>query len=346
MSNELQDEELDIEIPLVGPEADTVKCPQCKNVVPVSLYCVACNSPLEVNSGESSDGNEEEIEEFDVESLMRMQGEAVVEAELIEEEVVEVAPEPVAFIEAEPVEEDVVVLVDSNEMKIRFTPVKHKLTRPVEELIGTRNNEQNEVSVIMDSIAVASTKEDNEIDTRIRQLADDLFKSIYLELWSVKLLEKSEIDEAHFLRLFRGYRERLEGCIAQRNNYMEKYGELEEFDIKARDSRIELEELEVRRRLGDLAKGEYEALGPALKWAITFNESERVRRENLLAILGDLSRVIPQERILEIKSMTEYAEKVIDEIGVSNGLSQEVVNEVGDSIKRINGLLSVQSEGP
>ena len=328
MSTELQDEELDIEIPLVDPEADTVKCPQCKNVVPVSLYCVACNSPLEVNSGESSDGNKEEIEEFDVESLMRMQGEDVGQ---IDENVLEPSSN---------------ILVDSNEMKIRFTPVKHKLTRPVEELIGMRNNEQNEVSVKMDSIAVASTKEDNEIDTRIRQLADDLFKSIYLELWSVKLLEKSEIDEAHFLRLFRGYRERLEGCIAQRNNYMEKYGELEEFDIKARDSRIELEELEVRRGLGDLAQGEYEALGPALKWAITFNESERVRRENLLAILGDLSRVIPQERIIEIKSMTEYAEKVIDEIGVSNGLSQEVVDEVRDSIKRINGLLSVQSEGP
>jgi len=324
MSTELQDEELDIEIPLVDPEADTVKCPQCKNVVPVSLYCVACNSPLEVNSGESSDGNKEEIEEFDVESLMRMQGEDVGQ---IDENVLEPSSN---------------ILVDSNEMKIRFTPVKHKLTRPVEELIGTRNNEQNEVSVKMDSIAVASTKEDNEIDTRIRQLADDLFKSIYLELWSVKLLEKSEIDEAHFLRLFRGYRERLEGCIAQRNNYMEKYGELEEFDIKARDSRIELEELEVRRGLGDLAQGEYEALGPALKWAITFNESERVRRENLLAILGDLSRVIPQERIIEIKSMTEYAERMIDEIGISNRLSQEIVDEVGDSIKRINGLLSVK----
>jgi hypothetical protein len=192
-----------------------------------------------------------------------------------------------------------------------------------------------------------SSREDNENDphrARARELADDLFKSIYLELWSIRLLEKSEVNEAHFLRLFRGYRERLDGCIAQRDHFLEKFGELEDFDIKARDSRIELEELKVRRELGDLAKGEYEALAPALMWTISFNESERDKHENLMVILEDLSHVNPQEGILEIISMSEHAKRVIDEVGASNRLSQEVVYEVVDSIKRINGLLGVQSE--
>jgi hypothetical protein len=324
MSNELQDEELDIDIPLVDLEADTVICPQCKNVVPVSLYCVTCNSPLEVNGGESSGGSEEEIEKFDVESLRGMMGEGVVQ---IEENMEKPSSNN---------------MVGSNDMKFKFTPIKHELTLPDEEPFGMSLDELDEVRVKVDPMDVASRGKDNEIDTRIKQLADDLFKSIYLELWSIKLLEKSEIDEAHVLRLFRGYRERLEGCIAQRDHFLEKYGELEKFDNEARDSRIELQELEVRRGLGDLAKGEYEALAPALRWAISFNESEKDRRENLLVILEDLSRVMPREGILEIKSMTEYAERMIDEIGISNRLSQEIVDEVGDSIKRINGLLSVK----
>ena len=324
MSNELHDEELDIDISLVDLEADTVICPQCKNVVPVSLYCVTCNSPLEVNGGEPSEGSEEEIEKFDVERLREIMGEGVVQ---IEENMENPSSNN---------------LVGSNDMKFKFTPIKHELTLPDEEPFGMSLDELDEVRVKVDPMDVASRGKDNEIDTRIKQLADDLFKSIYLELWSVKLLEKSEIDEAHFLRIFRGYRERFEGCIAQRDHFLEKYGELEEFDIKARDSRIELQELEVRRGLGDLAEGEYEALGPALRWAISFNESEKDRRENLLVILEDLSRVMPQEGILEIKSMSEYAERVIDEIGISNRLSQKIVDEVGDSIKRINGLLSVK----
>ena len=320
MSNELQDEELDIDMPMVDLEADTMICPQCENVVPVSLYCVACNSPLEISKVGSSNGDEEEIEKFNVESLRGIMGENVVK---IDENV------------EEPITNN---MVDSKDMEFRLTPAKHESTLPVEEPFEMRVNELNEMGVKGASMDVVSTREYNEINPRIKQLADDLFKSIYLELWSVKLLEKSEINEAHFLRLFRGYRERLEGCTAQRDHFLEKYGELEEFDMKARDSKIELEELEVRKELGDLEKGEYEALAPALRWTISFNESEKDRRENLLVILEDLSHVIPQEGILEIKSMKEYAERVIDEIGASNKLSQEVVDEVRDSIKRLNGL--------
>jgi hypothetical protein len=326
MSNEFQDEELDIDIPLVDLEADTVICPHCKNEVPVSLYCIACNSPLEVSGEESSEGNEENIENFDVESLRKMMGEEVVQ---IDENVEEPSSN---------------IMVDSNDVEFKLTPIKQETTSPVEEAFGIKINEQNKAGVNLNSMNMASSGEDNEFNPRIKQLADDLFKSIYLVLWSVKLLENNKIEEAHFLRLFRGYRERLEGCIAQRDSFIEKCDELEEFNGKTRDSRIELEELEVRKEIGDLAKGEYEAMAPALRWTINFNESERDQRENLLVILTDLSHTIPQEEILEIKSMTEYAERVINEVGVSRQLSQEIVDEVGDSIKRIKGVLSVQSE--
>jgi hypothetical protein len=295
MSNELQDEELDINIPLVEMEENTIICPQCKNEVPVSLYCIACNSPLEISNGESCDSNEEKIEQFDVESLREMMGGEIMK---IEENVEEQSTNGI---------------VDSKDLEFKLTPVKQETAPPVETVFGLQIDESSESSVDLDFIDVASSGEGNEYDPRIKQLADDLFKSIYLSLWSVKLLEKSKIDEDHFLRLFRGYRERLEGCIARRDVFLEKYGNLEELDIKIHDIAIELEELEVRKELGDLAKGEYEALAPALRWTINFNESERDRRKTLIPALTDLSHSIPQEKILEIKSMTENAEKVIEE---------------------------------
>jgi hypothetical protein len=42
--------------------------------------------------------------------------------------------------------------------------------------------------------------------------------------------------------------------------------------------------------------------------------------------------------------MTENAEKVIEEIRATNKLSQEILDEVGDSIIRIHRLLGMQSE--
>ena len=142
-----------------------------------------------------------------------------------------------------------------------------------------------------------------------------------------------------FQKLFRGYRNRLDSCLTQRDHFLKQYGELEEFNIRARESRIELEELEVRKDLGDLKDGEYEALAPALRWKISYNEAEKVKNANLLKVLKDLTHVIPQEKILEIKSMTEDAERTVEEKEYSNVLSKVAVGEVRDTIRRINDLL-------
>jgi hypothetical protein len=199
-------------------------------------------------------------------------------------------------------------------------------------------DEANVVDVQLEPFDVEYNEEVG-VEKSIEKLADDIFKSMYLELWAVKILESNDFDEAQFLKLFRGYRDRLDSCLTQRDHFLKQYGELEEFDIRARESRIELEELEVRKDLGDLKDGEYEALAPALRWKISYNEAEKVKHANLLRVLKDLTHVIPQEKILEIKSMTEDAERTVEEKEYSNVLSKVAVGEVRDTIRRINDLL-------
>ena len=133
-----------------GLQAEALLCPNCKEEVPKTLYCLNCGYPLYKIEVESEPAVEEDAPE----------PVAVVEAEAVEEEVVEVTPEPqiilepevaqeenveiapepmapmvveeeivlepIAVIEAEPVEEDVVVLVDSVE----------EIETPVEEIVA------------------------------------------------------------------------------------------------------------------------------------------------------------------------------------------------------------------
>jgi hypothetical protein len=320
MNNELQDEDLDVFNPLVDLETSTIVCPQCKNLVPASLYCVACNSPLKVDDDEASDSKEDEFEQFDVESLREKMGESVIQ---IEEDLGDLSP----------------VVEHSDTLDFKLTPVGNEDEfSENDDLNIVGYDGANEVGVQLESLDVANNEEVG-IEKSIEKLADDIFKSMYLELWSVKILDSNDFDEVKFLKLFRGYRNRLDSCLTQREHFLKQYGELEEFDIIARDSRIELEELEVRKDLGDLREGEYEAISPALRWKISYNESEKVKHTNLLNVLEDLTHVIPQEKILEIKSMAEDAERIIEEKEYSNVLSKLAVGEVKDIIRRINDLL-------
>ena len=319
MSNELQDEDLDVFNPLMDLETSTTVCPQCKNLVPASLYCVACNSPLKADDDEVGDSNEDEYEQFDVESLREKMGESVTQ---IEEDLEDPAPAD-----------------HSDILDFKLTPVEGDDEFSVEEDSPVVDYDETNVEDVQLEPFDVEYNEEVGVEKSIEKLADDIFKSMYLELWAVKILESNDFDEAQFLKLFRGYRDRLDSCLTQRDHFLKQYGELEEFNMRARESRIELEELEVRKDLGDLKDGEYEALAPALRWKISYNEAEKVKNANLLKVLKDLTHVIPQEKILEIKSMTEDAERTVEEKEYSNVLSKVAVGEVRDTIRRINDLL-------
>ena len=127
-----------------GLQAESLLCPNCKEEVPKTLYCLNCGYPLYKIEVE----NEPVVEEDAPEPVAIVEAEAVeeevapephIEPEMVQEEIVEITPELLApivveetvlesidVIETEPVEEDVVVLVDSVE----------EIEAPVEEVVA------------------------------------------------------------------------------------------------------------------------------------------------------------------------------------------------------------------
>jgi hypothetical protein len=130
-----------------GLQAEALLCPNCKEEVPKTLYCLNCGYPLYKIEVESEPAVEEDapepvavVEAEAVEEEVTPEPQIILEPEVAQEENVEITPEPlapmvveeeivlepIAVIEAEPVEEDVVVLVDSVE----------EIETPVEEIIN------------------------------------------------------------------------------------------------------------------------------------------------------------------------------------------------------------------
>ncbi len=172
-----------------GLQAEALLCPNCKEEVPKTLYCLNCGYPLykiEVESAPAVEENapepvavveaeavEEEAVEVAPEPQVIIEPEVVQEENIeitpelpapivvVEEEVVETVLEPVAVVEAEPVEEDVVVLIDSVE----------EIEAPVEEIVAEPEIVEPVVEEIIDiePIADVNAEAEEEIEAPVEE---------------------------------------------------------------------------------------------------------------------------------------------------------------------------------
>jgi len=173
----------------------------------------------------------------------------------------------------------------------------------------------------------------------IEGLANELLNSAYLELWSIGLLRKDETDEALFLRSFDSYHGRLEKCIAERESLLAQTRDIESLEAEVSEASVQLDELEVRKSLGDLNKGEYDAMAPALRWTIGFHEGELDRRRRRMALLENPMGLMPPEKVREAAAMAEDTLRLVREAEASARLSPGTAAKVRASIESIEGLL-------
>ena len=156
-----------------GLQAEALLCPNCKEEVPKTLYCLNCGYPLYKIEVES-----EPVEEDAPEPVAIVEAEAVeeevapephIEPEMVQEENIEITPElpapivveeevvetvleSIAVVEAEPVEEDVVVLIDSVE----------EIEAPVEEIVAEPEIVEPVVEEIIDIEPIADVNAEAE----------------------------------------------------------------------------------------------------------------------------------------------------------------------------------------
>jgi len=164
-----------------------------------------------------------------------------------------------------------------------------------------------EEPVVHDQVAkqAAELAAASEIDPIVREVMENLMKSISVRLWLANLLLEGKIKEEHFNRLFDSNKARLTLCMDRRNEMLESARDLDSIEKALIEVKVGLAELEMKKAIGDISEGEYRAKVPALKWDIGKHENEISKRKREIVLLEDLTRVMSLEKIAQMREMAE-----------------------------------------
>lgn len=354
-------------------ESKMISCPNCEDTVPATLYCLKCGYPLFNHLGENEENGESAPvgadEFFNLDPLKDIQD----EASLVSDEDAGSTPAPLDThgmrsgieLSLEPGEMDEgadlneaafgesFVAEDSVSENEDFSrPEKtleagEEMFKEVEPMTGTLEpashqveNERSRNDSFADRLEGGKDWEvEHGADSKVAELAKELMNSISLQLWSINLLREGGVDEDHFGRIFQGYQARFERCMAQRNEMLEEARDTAAFEKKVNEAKVRLGELEVRRALGDLSEGEYEAMTPALRWILDHNEELIAERQAEVALLEDLHQLMPADKIAETEEMAETAREALESLNESANIGSATVSRVRASLEEIMAYL-------
>ena len=350
-----------------------VGCPNCGDRVPASPYCLKCGYPLyNVMNGEGENiDSDADPGPFDLGPLRNLLDEAEApsttvedftpsiepeEDEVPEEQEYVLAAETEESVEAhelilpawedagekdEPEEmEDAEILVDEGTYmgeeaaQDEIEPVEPEEPQILEE------EEESAEGPTVEGLAeeVLGIESDFEPDPAASELMRELTKGISLQLWAVNLLREGGIKEDHFNRLFREYKAQLERCLSQREKLLGQVQDMEPIEVMLDEARVGLGELEVRKSLGDLHPGEYEAKAPGYQWDIRNCEEEIARRNEEIAFLKDPLNTVPADEISNMRKTAEESLAELDGLITSECISSETADDVKASLGEILNL--------
>jgi len=172
-----------------GLQAEALLCPNCKEEVPKTLYCLNCGYPLYKIEVESEPVVEEDapepvaiVEAEAVEEEVAPEPQAPIEPEVIQEEIVEITPVPQAPIEPEVVQEEIVeiapeplapiVVVEEEAMEIVLEPVAVIEAEPVEEDVVVLIDSVEEIEAPVEEIFEPVVEEIIDFEPEMEPVAD------------------------------------------------------------------------------------------------------------------------------------------------------------------------------
>jgi len=173
-----------------------------------------------------------------------------------------------------------------------------------------------------------------EPDPAIKGNMLDLKKSIDLILWLVDLFLKGGVEEEHFNQFFDAYEFRLEQSLKRRSQMLDNARDLKPLQKALNEAKLYLSELEKKKIIGDISDEEYDLKVPVYKWDIAKYEREIAKRNIEISILENLTQVMSEEDITEMKETAESSKGVIDDLLQSGDISPENATRIKESLEK------------
>jgi hypothetical protein len=396
---------------------EVVLCPNCKEEVPKTLYCLNCGYPLykmDVLEKAKKEEPEEEPEEvvievapepFSLEPLMELAEIVPIVAEPEEPEVFEEVPVETTEIQAEVIPTDLALVIDEvtdiepeAEEEVTIEDVVedavevHQIEpEPVEEVVVEDAVEVIEVEevaevveedtvevieveevaevVVEDAIEVVEVEEATAVeepepeveeadeepfvevvveaepsfepDPVVRELLENFAKNISMKVRLVKLLKDGEVKLETFNRLFESYAARGELLMNSRNEMLERVKfDLGNMERGLNEARIGLDELKIRKSIGDASEEEYNAKTPGFEWDIQKYQGDVEKSRADIKFLGDLAMVISEDEISELRNLGGEGLDALEDLTYSGAINPEIAHRIKVTLDEAMSCLS------
>lgn len=363
-------------------QEEVVHCPNCKEEVPRTLYCLNCGFPLykEVAPMEEVPKPETEAQ---IEAYMEpdeVYPEPKVEEEVVNplfEEPLEEAKVDGALMQTSPTELDQMYLPETTEkgeetyaqseeegaheayLEEDKPPEQEKQADAVQEVEtvqvetegselgqaekGSKTIEEEPAEVVQEEAKTVEMEEAPKVseesswkydpDPLVQEILKNIAGNLSLKVKLSKLMLDGALKESTFLKLLERYSAQGDRWIGRRNEIIER----DRYDIdsmeKALDeARIAMDELEIRKAIGDASDDEYQAKMPAYKWEINSLTGKIREIKGEVEYLNDINNVLPAGEVDELKSLVEQCYESINNLSVSeaSGAVRSRVKEVLD----------------
>ncbi|MBS7620004.1 zinc ribbon domain-containing protein [Candidatus Bathyarchaeota archaeon] len=331
-------------------QEEVVHCPNCREEVPKTLYCLNCGHPLYKETSLMEEAPKQEVkpepEAYVEPDEIHLEPEAEEEVfePLIEEPMEEVKVDDM-IVENPPTELNQMNLPEPTEKREEEHPtlaeemvpevyldedkaLKHEVPEVAQEEVVQEEAESSEpvqaeeeskaieekpAEVVQEPQTVkveemSKTSEESlwkyEPDPLVQEILQNIAKNISLKIKLSKLMLDGSLKESTFLKLLEKYSAQGERWISRRNEIIERDRyDIDSMEKALEEAKIAMDELEIRKAIGDATEDEYSAKMPAYKWEVN-SFAEKIRKsKGEVEYLSNISSMLPVEEIQELESL-------------------------------------------
>ncbi len=334
--------------------SEVIHCPNCKEDVPKTLYCLNCGYPLYKLE------QQKKTEEPDQEPVTEPEPEEEVDMSVgIEPQ--EPTPEPVIEAEPEPEEEPILEPEMEPEISTVITveeepePIEGESTpepedvyiEPAEEYEEPEPEQVFEPEVKTDiftpeereSYMMDEIKIEFAPDPLTKDVMESLAKNITLKIRLVRLLRESQVKEETFKKLFDSYVDQGRLWVGRRDEIVRRFkADILRMEQELISARKDHELLEIRKNIGDASEEEYNVKAPAYKWDIENLDKEIKSTRGSIQYVINLKGLIPNEEVEELIQMAESDYSELDDI---EGVTSDTIARMKETLaEAVNSLES------